>query len=94
MVPNTVRLVAKIEKAAALTDLPAIVDAADAIMVARGDLGVELPFEEVPLVQKRVIIAAMGVGLAEACMASAVEHANTREAFEGRLKADSKNSRR
>ncbi len=58
LVPPEVRLVAKIEKAAALADLPAIIAEADAIMVARGDLGVELPFEEVPLVQKRVIIAA------------------------------------
>ncbi len=55
LVPDTVRLVAKIEKAAALADLAGIIEAADAIMVARGDLGVELPFEEVPLVQKRVI---------------------------------------
>ena len=55
LVPATVRLVAKIEKAAALADLEGIIDASDAIMVARGDLGVELPFEEVPLVQKRVI---------------------------------------
>ncbi|MSR05924.1 MAG: pyruvate kinase [Gemmatimonadetes bacterium] len=55
LVPKSVRLVAKIEKAAALTDLSGIIQASDAIMVARGDLGVELPFEEVPLVQKRVI---------------------------------------
>ncbi|MBI4421371.1 MAG: pyruvate kinase [Gemmatimonadetes bacterium] len=58
LVPDTVRLVAKIEKAAALSDLPRIIEASDAIMVARGDLGVELPFEEVPLVQKRVIRSA------------------------------------
>ena len=64
LVPGSVRLIAKIEKAAALADLPAIVDAADAIMVARGDLGVELPFEEVPLVQKRVIITANARGRA------------------------------
>src|SRR5205807_1205473 len=64
LVPGSVRLIAKIEKAAALADLPAIVDAADAIMVARGDLGVELPFEEVPLVEKRVIITANARGRA------------------------------
>jgi pyruvate kinase len=62
LVPDSVRLVAKIEKAAALADLPRIIEVADAIMVARGDLGVELPFEQVPLVQKRVIIAANRVG--------------------------------
>ncbi|HKI96700.1 MAG TPA: pyruvate kinase [Gemmatimonadales bacterium] len=55
LVPATTRLVAKIERAAALESLDAIVDAADAVMVARGDLGVELPFEEVPLAQKHLI---------------------------------------
>ncbi len=55
MVPATVKLVAKIEKDTALQHLDAIVEAADAVMVARGDLGVELPFEQVPLVQKRLI---------------------------------------
>ncbi len=48
-------IVAKIEKPEALDDLEAIVRAADAVMVARGDLGVELPPERVPLIQKRVI---------------------------------------
>jgi pyruvate kinase len=62
LVPPHVRLVAKIEKATALTELPEIVAAADAIMVARGDLGVELPFEQVPLAQKRIIHAANSQG--------------------------------
>ena len=48
-------LVAKIEKPEALEDLEAIVRAADAVMVARGDLGVEIAPERVPLVQKRMI---------------------------------------
>jgi len=52
------KLVAKIEKDTAIENLDSILDATDAIMVARGDLGVELPFEEVPLVQKRLIRAA------------------------------------
>jgi pyruvate kinase len=55
IVPKHVRLVAKIEKDTALTTLDAILEASDALMVARGDLGVELPFEQVPLVQKRLI---------------------------------------
>ena len=55
LVPSRVKLIAKIEKAAALDDLERILDASDGVMVARGDLGVELPFEEVPLVQKRLI---------------------------------------
>ncbi len=58
LVPPDLKLVAKIEKATALEDLERILDACDAVMVARGDLGVELPFEEVPLVQKRLIRAA------------------------------------
>ncbi|MEX2156967.1 MAG: pyruvate kinase [Gemmatimonadales bacterium] len=55
LVPAGMKLVAKIEKATALDDLERIVAACDAVMVARGDLGVELPFEQVPLVQKRLI---------------------------------------
>src|SRR5437867_708497 len=55
LVPPAVKLVAKIEKATALDDLERILRTSDAVMVARGDLGVELPFEEVPLVQKRLI---------------------------------------
>ena len=55
LVPPEVKLVAKIEKATALEDLARILAASDAVMVARGDLGVELPFEEVPIVQKRLI---------------------------------------
>src|SRR5256885_401272 len=55
LVPPGVNLVAKIEKAAALDDLDGILRVSDAVMVARGDLGVELPFEEVPVVQKRLI---------------------------------------
>jgi pyruvate kinase len=50
-----VPVIAKLEKPEAVADLEAIVLAFDAIMVARGDLGVELPLEEVPLVQKRAI---------------------------------------
>jgi pyruvate kinase len=55
LVPRSIKLIAKIEKDTALRDLCGILEASDAIMVARGDLGVELPFEEVPLVQKRII---------------------------------------
>ncbi|SEF53712.1 pyruvate kinase [Thermomonospora echinospora] len=50
-----VPLIAKIEKPQAVDALPEIVAAFDGIMVARGDLGVELPLEQVPIVQKRAI---------------------------------------
>ncbi|PRX06869.1 UNVERIFIED_ORG: pyruvate kinase [Actinomadura viridilutea] len=50
-----VPLIAKIEKPQAVERLPEIVAAFDGVMVARGDLGVELPLEQVPIVQKRAI---------------------------------------
>ena len=50
-----VPVIAKIEKPQAVENLVGIVDAFDGIMVARGDLGVELPIEDVPLVQKRCV---------------------------------------
>src|SRR2546427_9615411 len=52
LVPPDVKLVAKIEKATALEDLGRILEAGDAGMGARGDLGVELPFEEGPAGQE------------------------------------------
>ncbi len=48
-------IIAKVERAAALDDISNIVEAADAVMVARGDLGLELPLERVPLAQKLII---------------------------------------
>jgi pyruvate kinase len=51
-------VIAKLEKPQAVENLNEIIDAFDAFMVARGDLGVELPLEEVPLVQKRIVTAA------------------------------------
>lgn len=51
-------VIAKIEKPQAVAAIEEIVDAFDAIMVARGDLGVELPLEQVPLVQKQAVEAA------------------------------------
>jgi pyruvate kinase len=52
---RTLPVIAKIEKPQAVANLEEIIDAFDGIMVARGDLGVELPLEEVPLVQKRAV---------------------------------------
>jgi pyruvate kinase len=53
-----VPLIAKIEKPQAAANGEEIVQAADGIMIARGDLGIELPIEEVPLVQKRLLAIA------------------------------------
>jgi pyruvate kinase len=53
-----VPVIAKIEKAEAVTHAEEIVAAADAVMVARGDLGVEIPIERVPVVQKQLIALA------------------------------------
>jgi pyruvate kinase len=55
-------VMAKIEKPSALAHLDAIIDMADAVMVARGDLGVELPVEDVPGIQKRLISASRKAG--------------------------------
>src|SRR5437016_5256067 len=52
---NRPQLVAKIETAVALDHLPAIVGVADAVMVARGDLGIQVPARRVPLIQKEII---------------------------------------
>ncbi len=54
-IPDDILIVAKIEKDIALDNIVAILEATNAVMVARGDLGVELPFEQVPVAQKRII---------------------------------------
>ncbi|MFM9026493.1 MAG: pyruvate kinase [Bacteroidota bacterium] len=50
-----IRVVAKIEKPEALQEIDAIIKETDALMVARGDLGVEMPMEQVPLIQKMLV---------------------------------------
>lgn len=52
---SNVKVIAKIENAAGVYNLHSIVEEADGIMVARGDLGVELPMEEIPVIQKRIL---------------------------------------
>ncbi len=56
------RIIAKIEKKQALANLDALLKEADGIMVARGDLGVETPLAQVPIVQKRIIARANEIG--------------------------------
>jgi pyruvate kinase len=52
---STARIVAKIEDQSAIANLGEIIVAADAVMVARGDLGIEVPMEDLPLIQKRAV---------------------------------------
>ncbi|MFL2690871.1 MAG: pyruvate kinase, partial [Candidatus Actinomarina sp.] len=58
LVPNDIKVIAKIELKAALDNIEEILDEADGVMVARGDLGVQLPLEQVPFVQKQILDAA------------------------------------
>jgi pyruvate kinase len=61
-IPASMAIVAKIETRPAVDAIEEILEAADGIMVARGDLGVELPFEQVPLLQKDLVRAALMAG--------------------------------
>lgn len=73
---KTSRVIAKIEKPEAVSDIEDIIAKTDGIMVARGDLGVEIPMEEVPLVQKdivkRCLVAAKPVIIATQMMESMI----------------------
>ena len=62
LLPKGLLIIAKIEKDSALENIESILRAADGVMVARGDLGVELPFEAVPLAQKKIIMLANQIG--------------------------------
>ncbi len=59
---SKVRIIAKIEDQSAITNLDEIVRACDALMVARGDLGIECPFEELPVIQRRAVRACLAQG--------------------------------
>ena len=60
--PHPVQLVAKIEHQFAVDHFDAIAQAADAIMVARGDLGIECPYEELPIIQRRIVKHCLRIG--------------------------------
>ncbi|MEA3245963.1 MAG: pyruvate kinase, partial [Gemmatimonadota bacterium] len=78
LLPKGMLIVAKIEKDSAVDRIEAILRVSDAVMVARGDLGVELPFERVPLEQKRIIALAQRYGrpviTATQMLESMIEH--------------------
>jgi len=59
---NDIRIIAKIENAAGVENADEIIKVSDAIMVARGDMGVEIPMEDIPIVQKRLITKAYNAG--------------------------------
>jgi pyruvate kinase len=61
--PDGPPIVAKIETGPAVDDFDRILDVADAVMIARGDLGLELPFEDVPVIQKELVRAALDRGV-------------------------------
>jgi pyruvate kinase len=61
-VGTRVRLLSKLEKPSAIEHLDDIIELSDAVMVARGDLGVECPLEMVPILQKRIVRACRAVG--------------------------------
>ena len=56
------KIIAKIEDQSAITNLEEIIDACDGLMVARGDLGIECPFEELPVIQRRAVRACFDRG--------------------------------
>ena len=59
---SKVRIIAKIEDQSAIANLNEIIDACDSLMVARGDLGIECPFEELPVIQRRAVRACLAHG--------------------------------
>ena len=62
IIGNKANIIVKIEKPSAVLDIDSILDLADGVMVARGDLGVELPLEDVPVVQRKIIRKARLLG--------------------------------
>ena len=75
---GTQKIIAKIERKVAVDNLDAIIRAADGVMVARGDLGAEVPLEDIPFVQKTIVAKANAAGkpviVATQMMLSMTEH--------------------
>lgn len=62
LIPSDIKVIAKIELKSALENIDDILSEADGVMVARGDLGVQLPLEEVPFIQKQILDATNSLG--------------------------------
>lgn len=60
--PNKPQIIAKIEDQQAVLNLAEIIQQADAVMVARGDLGIEVPYEELPIIQRKIVKTCLRVG--------------------------------
>lgn len=73
MVGDDIRIISKIERPQALDVLDEICAVSDGVMAARGDLGVELPFARLPLIQKRIADSAMRAGIISICATEMLE---------------------
>lgn len=73
MMPDNIRLMAKIERPQALNVLHEICAVSDGVMAARGDLGVEIPFARLPVVQRTIAEAAMRAGIVSICATEMLE---------------------
>lgn len=75
---SDIRIIAKIETRQSIANLPAILEASDGIMVARGDLGAEVPFEQVPVIQDQIVARCRAMGkpviVATHMLESMIEH--------------------
>jgi pyruvate kinase len=59
---GTARVVAKIEDQSAVRHIGQMIEAADVVMIARGDLGIECPMEELPIIQRKIVIQCLRIG--------------------------------
>ena len=59
---STAQIIAKIEDQSAVRQIDDMIDAADAVMIARGDLGIEIPMEELPIIQRRIVKRCLRMG--------------------------------
>ena len=88
--PDGPQIVAKIETRPAVESFDAILDVVDAVMIARGDLGVEMPYEEVPLIQKQLVRRALDRGIPSIVATQMLESMTARHARHAPRRATSR----